>query len=137
MSAGQIEGATNATEATDEKVRSWFDARLVTAPEELTDRVRSALESVKYQVNKQDPSGAALRFIVKIVTALDRNNASEVIDDMVTAKSLNWKLVQKLEPPELRERIRAASDCWTGEQKSSLSFSSPVWGGCSHGSSAG
>ena len=119
---GQIESATNATEATDEKVKSCFDARLVSAPAYLTERARCALEFVKYQVNKQYPSGEALRFIVKIVTALDRNNASEAIDDKDTAKSLIWNLVQKLEPPELRERIPAARDCWTGEQKSSLSF---------------
>lgn len=83
---GQIEGASNATAATNDNVKKLFDARLVAAPEDLTERVRAALDSVQYEVNKQDPSGAALSFIVKVVTALDKNNASEVIDEKDTCK---------------------------------------------------
>lgn len=123
---GQIEGADSASQATDAKVRAWFDARLATAPEDMTERVRSALGSVNYEINKQDPGGAVLSFIGKVVSALDKNNASEVIQDKDTCKSLIWKLMNKLEPPELKERIRDARDCWTGDQKSSLSFFSLV-----------
>lgn len=63
----------------------------------------------------------------KIVTVLDRNNASELIDHKYTAKSLIWKLVQNLESSELRERIGASRGCWTGEQKPILSIFGHVW----------
>lgn len=119
---GQIEGAATASQATDAKVKAWFDARLVTAPEELTERVPSVLDSVKFECNKRDPSDEALSFIVKVVSALDESNASEVIQDKETCTFLIWKLISKLERPELRERIRDARDCWTSEEKSSLSF---------------
>lgn len=114
---GQIENAENASQATDAKVKHWFDARLQIAPEDLTERVRSALDYVQYKQERRDPSGAALRFVVDVVSALDQNNASEVLDDKDVCKSLIGKLVNKLEPPELRERIRAARECWTADQR--------------------
>lgn len=50
---GQIDGASNAGDSTDASVETWFDTRVQAAPEDLTERVRSALETVKHEVNKQ------------------------------------------------------------------------------------
>lgn len=119
---GQIDNATELSQATDAAVKKWFEDRLATNPEDLTERVRSALDSVKYKVDNTDPSGAALTFIIDVVTALDKNNASEVIKDKDPCKSLISKLVSKLEPAELRERIWDARGCWTGVQRSDLSL---------------
>jgi len=76
---GQIDSATQLSEATDVNVKKWFEDRLQTSPEDLTERVRSALDSVQYSVDRKDPSGAALAFVVNVVTALDKSNASEVV----------------------------------------------------------
>lgn len=119
---GQVPGATSVEQATDENVKAWFENRLRCAPRDLAERVRSAVHSIKYEQCKEDPSGAALSFVLDVVKALDRNNASEVITDKERCKSLVQKLVNKLEPPELRERIKDARECWTNEEKSSLSF---------------
>ena len=119
---GEIENASNLEEATDAAVRNWFDARLSSAPVDMTERIRSALESVVYKTDRKDPAGGVLSFIINVVSALDKNNASEIIQDKETCKSLIQKLVTKLEPAELRERVKDAKDCWTVEQKSNLNF---------------
>ena len=119
---GQIEGAEELRDATDDAVKKWFEERLATEPEDLTERVRSALDAIKYTVDNKDPSGAALTFIVEVVKSLDKNNASEVLKDKETCKSLINKLVRKLEPAELRERIFGARDCGTSTQRSNISF---------------
>lgn len=117
---GQIEGATTLEEATDASVKKWLDERLASAPQDIAERVRSAVNSVQYCQCKEDPAGACLKFVLDVVAALDRNNASEVIKDKEMCKSLISKLIEKLEPPELRERIRDARECWTSDQKSDL-----------------
>lgn len=118
----KIDGATTLEEATDEKVKKWFDERLASAPRDLSERVRSAVNSVEYEQCKKDPAGAGLRFILTVVGALDKNNASEVVNDKEMRKSLITRLIPKLEPPELRERIRDNKECWTSEQKADLSY---------------
>ena len=40
-------------------MKKCSDARLVAAPEHPTERIGAALDFVKYEVNKQDRSGAA------------------------------------------------------------------------------
>jgi len=119
---GQIDSATQLSEATDVNVKKWFEDRLQTSPEDLTERVRSALDSVQYSVDRKDPSGAALAFVVNVVTALDKNNASEVVKDTDTCKSLIAKMIEKLEPPELRQRIVQSRDYWNSEQRASLQY---------------
>lgn len=109
-------------EATDDSVKKWFEERLASAPRDLSERVRSAVESVKFEQCRKDPYGAGLRYVLNVVGALDKNNASEVVNDKEMCKSLNNKLIVKLEPPELRERIRDNKECWTSEQKADLSF---------------
>eukprot|EP00171_Calliarthron_tuberculosum_P002633 IDg2633t1 len=109
---GQIPGASSVEQATDNNVKAWFETRLRSAPRDLTERVRSAVHSVKFIQCKEDPAGAALSFVLDAVKALDRNNASEVVTDKERCKSLIVKLMNKLEPPELKERIKDARDCW-------------------------
>lgn len=112
---GKIDQATTLDDATDENVKKWFDERLETAPEDIVERIRSALDSVEYCADKSDPEGAALHFTVKVVAALDRNNASEIVRDPVVCKGLILKMIEKLHPPELKERLREAQQCWTAE----------------------
>ena len=57
-----------------------------------------------------------------MVSALDRHNAAEVMKNGEICKNLIERLVKELEPPELRERIKDAHECWTKEEKSSLAF---------------
>eukprot|EP00171_Calliarthron_tuberculosum_P004521 IDg4521t1 len=71
---------------------------------------------------QEDPAGAALTFIINTVKALKRNNASDVIKEPEKCKSLIGKLIHKLDPPELKERIKCAYECWSKEEKSSLTF---------------
>eukprot|EP00171_Calliarthron_tuberculosum_P004516 IDg4516t1 len=119
---GKIEGASKAQQATEEAVLEWFDSRLRSAPHDLAERVRSAVDSVKYEQCSEDPAGAALTFTLNVVKALERGNASEVITDKERCKGLIIKLTNKLEPSELKERIRNAREFWSTDEKSSLSF---------------
>lgn len=68
-------------EATDEIVEQWFNKRLNSAPKDISERFRSAIDSVSYLNCKDDPSGVTREFLLKIITALDKNNASEVVKD--------------------------------------------------------
>eukprot|EP00171_Calliarthron_tuberculosum_P023074 IDg23074t1 len=119
---GQIENASKPEEATDESVEKWFKNRLRTAPRDLAERVRSSVDSVAYKVSKEDPQGAALTFVLDVVKALERNNASDVFKDKERCKGLINKLVFKLEPAELKESIKDARECWSSDEKSSISF---------------
>jgi len=88
-------------------------------------------------VDRKDPSGTTLAFVVNVVTALDKNNASEVIKNKDTCKSLIAKMIESLnrqssangsyspgtlEPPELRQRIVQSRDYWNSEQRASLQY---------------
>lgn len=119
---GVIDEATTLEDATDENVKKWFDERLEDAPEDIVERVRSALSTVHYRTDKNDPSGAALAFIVNVVSALDRYNASEIVGDREACKGLIQKMIEKLEPVELRERIRESRECWSAENKSNIAY---------------
>ena len=63
---GLIENASSLEDATVENVKKWFDKRLEEAPEDLTENVNTSLATVDYRCNKNDPSGAAMSFIVKM-----------------------------------------------------------------------
>ena len=78
---GKISGASNSSDATDEAVKAWFQERLSFAPHDLAERTRAALARVTYKTCKDDSQGAVLTFVLDIVNALDRNNASDVIRD--------------------------------------------------------
>lgn len=119
---GKIEDAETMEEATDDAVEKWFKKHLSLAPEDMTERVRAALDSVRYQVNPQDPSGSAADFVVDIVSALDRNNASEIVKDKDSCKGLISRMINKLEPAELKTRMKEARQIWSGAQKSDIIF---------------
>lgn len=119
---GEIIGATTVEEATDENVKEWFDARLTAAPKDISERVRSAIDSVTYKQCKQDPSGAAMEFVLNIITALDKNNASEVVQESEKSKSLINRLIHKLEPAELVVRLNDERAYWSSSDKSNLQF---------------
>ena len=119
---GKIEGASKPEDASDEMVERWFHGRISSTPRDLSERVRAAIGSVTYKQCPEDPSGAALTFVVNIVKALEKHNASSVTADKELCKGLIIRMTEKLEPPELYERIKIAQECWTTEQKSSLTF---------------
>ena len=119
---GKKDNASTMEEANDGTVQKWVEEQLSLAPEDLTERVRSAIDSVCCQVNKQGPSGSALYFVVNIVSALDRNNASEIIKDKEACKGLIVRMINKLKPPELRERMKKAREYWKSDNKADISY---------------
>ncbi len=46
---GKIEGADSLEQATDAGVQKWFDDLLASAPRDTAERVRSAIDSVKFE----------------------------------------------------------------------------------------
>lgn len=88
MHPWQIEHASTLEEATDQGVKRWFDDGLSLAPRDMAERGSSSVESVNFQQCRKDPSGAALRFVLDVVAAVDRNNVSSVIKDTDVCKSL-------------------------------------------------
>ena len=119
---GKFSPASSIDQVGDEQVESWFANRLRSKPRELSEKVRTALDSVTYEQCAEDPAGAALTFVINIIKALDKHNASEVVSDDERRKGLISKLIHKLEPHELRIRIRDAHECWSKEEKCNLSF---------------
>lgn len=77
---------------------------------------------MKYEIDTLDPGGCALNFFVQVVTSLDRNNVSNITQDKEACKSLIVKLINKLEPEELLERIREARDCSSSDQRPDISY---------------
>ena len=108
---GKISGASVPNEATENAVQEWFEDRLKSAPRDLAERMRSALATVTYKICRADPEGAALTFVLDVISALDRHNAAEVVKNGEICKNLIERLVKKLEPPELRERVKDAHEC--------------------------
>lgn len=98
---GQGDGASTLDEDTDQCVKKWFDERLSSAPRNMAERVPTAVKCAKSQQFWREPLRAVLRFLLDIVAAFDRNNASSVVKDTEMCKSLVKKAVSKLEPPEL------------------------------------
>lgn len=119
---GKIDGATTLEQATAAKVAAWFNAAYTEAPRDLSERIHSAVSSVVYKPSKVDPSGAALTFCLDVVKAIDKNNASEILQDREKGKYLIDKLEAKLEPPLLRERVRMKRATWTKAEQGNISL---------------
>lgn len=52
---------------TDEAVQTWLDAALVIAPRDISDRVKAALDAVKYKPVKEDPAVGVTLFIYRFI----------------------------------------------------------------------
>lgn len=59
---------------------------------------------------------------MNIMSASDDNNASEIVNDTEIGKLLINKLISKIQPAELQERVRILAECWIAEEKSSISY---------------
>lgn len=74
---GEIEGATSVDEATIDAVQKWFDTASTLSTNDLSERVDATVKGLVYTSNKEDPSGGVYNFIIDVIRALDRNNASD------------------------------------------------------------
>ena len=119
---GEIPNADRVKDATAENVQNWFETASNLAPKDLSERVDSALLSVKFKANQEDPAGGVTNFIVKVITALDQNNASEVLSDQDLAKHFIDRLVKKLKDPVLQGRIKMRRCGWNKRQLSDIKF---------------
>lgn len=117
---GRVENADRPEDATDENVKKWFEGKLESKPIDLNERVEVSVSSVQFKQCKTDPSGAVERFISDLITALDRNNASSILSDEEQCKCFLKLVVEKLEPAELRQRIKNMRSMWTAAERSSL-----------------
>lgn len=117
---GQIPAATTLEDANEANVQIWFDEAMSKEPKDLSERIQAALSSVYHKPSKHDPAGAVLTFCVTAVKALDRNNASNILNQGDKAKYFLNKMEDKIEPPVLRERLRMQRSTWTKEEKGSI-----------------
>ena len=67
---GEIQNADKVEDATSEAVQEWFKTASCLAPKDLSERIDSALHSVVYESNKEDPAGGVTNFIVKVILHL-------------------------------------------------------------------
>lgn len=118
---GRIEGATTAEEATDQGVQKWFDELLAKNPKDISERIRSAINSVKFSASNKDPQGAVSDYILSIVAALDQHNAYSILKEPKACENLINQLIPKLSPPELRMRIKNERAYWSSSERSSIS----------------
>ena len=112
----EIEGASTVEEASSEMVKSWFDTASMSTPRDLSERIEATLRSISFKPNKEDPAGGVANFIIEAITALDQNNASEVLKDSDMAKKFIDHLVPKFKPDVLQERIEMLRCVWTKTQ---------------------
>ena len=118
----EMTGASSAEEAIDESVDDWFAAQLAAEPKDISERIKSAIDSVRFEHCRADPSGAIISYEIGIVRARDENNASDTVHDSEKCKSLLKKLIQRLEPEELRVRVSDQRTYWSGSEKCDLQF---------------
>lgn len=119
---GEVEGAKSAENASAESVQKWFEQASKTHPKERSERVDAAFRSLIHKPNKKDPAGGISNFIIEAITALDRNKCAEILDDPDLAKSFLNRLVEKIQPDVLRERIRMLRRGWNKSQLASISL---------------
>lgn len=101
-------------------VKAWFESASTVSPRDLAERVDSKLKCLSYLPNDEDPEGGVHKFIINAIKALDRNNASDVLQDPNLSKRFIDLLVGKFEPPLFRERIRMRRSGWTKGQLSDI-----------------
>ena len=116
----EIVNADKVEDATLEAVKSWFNTTSSLAPKDLSERIDSALQSVNFEANHEDPAGGITYFIVHVITALDQNNASEVLSDQDLAKNFIDLSIRKLKDPVLQERIKMRRRRWNKHQLSDI-----------------
>lgn len=75
---------------------------------------------MKYKVEKRDPEGAALRFALDIVQALDRYYATEILQEKKRTESLIKFLIPNLMPGKLKVFVQNAFRFWEEDDKRSL-----------------
>lgn len=119
----EIIGAKSIEDATDASVYTWLDLSVSTAPRDKAERIRSALEAVKFAQCQKYPAGAVLTFVLDTIQELYKNNASEVVKDGESCKGLINKLVDSLEPSDLRELVKDSRKCWIKDPTGDLDFS--------------
>ena len=119
----EIEGAKSMEEGTNAAVEAQFKKQLEVEPIDLADKIQQTLDTVHYKSNRDDPEGDVVMFVFKVVQSFDDKNASEILKNEEMCKKLLYKLVDKSHPPELQKHVRRARQCWTADQKQSISFS--------------
>lgn len=75
---------------------------------------------VTYEFKPRDPAAAPRSFVLNVITALDKHSASEVVKYSEQSQELIKKLIQKLQPPELRQRMLHKMEMWRKTDNSSL-----------------
>lgn len=119
---GEIERADKFEDAPADVVKNWFSAVYNLAPKHLSERINSALHSVTFQANTGDPAGGIANFIVHVITALDQNLSSEVLNDQYLSKHFIDRLIKEGKDPVLQERIKMGSRGWNKQQLSDIKF---------------
>lgn len=71
----------------------------------MTAQAWSAIDKAEYVVCTEVPGGAAMRLMLSAIEALNNGNASVIIKETLKWKIVIEKLVNELEPPELKMRI--------------------------------
>ena len=119
---GEIQNAEKVEDATVEAVKTWFDVASNLAPRDLSERIESALHSVNYAANPEDPAGGISNFVINVITALDQNNASEILQDQDLSKHFMDRIIKKIKDPILQERIKMRRRGWNKTQLSDIKF---------------
>ena len=119
---GEIPNAEKVEDATSYTVQSWFDTASSLAPKDLSERIESALQSVVYEESKEEPTGGVTKFIVKVITVLDQNNASEVLKDQDLVRNFIHRFIKKLRDPVLQEGTKMRRRGWTKAQLSDIKY---------------
>ena len=112
----EIETSCTVEDATSEMVKKWFENASTSTPKDLSKRIDATLRSISFKPNKEDPAGGVANFMIEAITALDQNNASELLLDGDMAKNSIDRLVPKFKPDVLQERLKMLRRGWTKGQ---------------------
>lgn len=69
-------------------MRDLFNYRMAANPKNIAEMVRFTVDSVTYIQCTVGASGAAIEFILAVITALDMKNASDIVQNDEKCKSL-------------------------------------------------
>lgn len=68
---GKIDRAKSATTLTNARVKKWFNDSIKEKPKDVTERIHSAVSSIKFEFDRTDPAGSDLTFTVDFGAALN------------------------------------------------------------------
>lgn len=119
---GKIPKTSSDEQAIARAVRQWYEGRRSDTYRNMAERVRVAIESVWCGKCPEDPAGATTNFVVDVVSAIDKSNASEYLKDQLGRRLVMDRMTERIQPSSLSKRIRRERADRTKTQQADFAY---------------